>query len=122
MCRVARPLRSLGVQRGDRVGVYMGMVPEVAVAMLACARSLRAPLASVGSLSNPWVLAAWAGTVGMQVAAVYVPFLQEALHTAPLGPEHWALMLVVAVPLFVLAESFKRWRWRRERLPPAAAG
>jgi acetyl-CoA synthetase len=36
--RTARMLRSLGVERGDRVLIYMGMVPEVAVAMLACAR------------------------------------------------------------------------------------
>jgi len=31
-------LRSLGVQAGDRVAIYMGMVPEVVVGMLACAR------------------------------------------------------------------------------------
>ena len=31
-------LRSLGVQKGDRVAIYMGMVPEVVVGMLACAR------------------------------------------------------------------------------------
>ena len=38
VCRAANVLRSLGVQRGDRVIIYMGMVPEAAVAMLACAR------------------------------------------------------------------------------------
>ncbi|HEY5375362.1 MAG TPA: AMP-binding protein, partial [Polyangiaceae bacterium] len=31
-------LRKLGVQKGDRVAIYMGMVPEVMVGMLACAR------------------------------------------------------------------------------------
>ncbi len=36
--RTANTLRAFGVQRGDRVAVYMGMVPELAVAMLACAR------------------------------------------------------------------------------------
>jgi acetyl-CoA synthetase len=36
--RFANGLRSLGVQKGDRVAIYMGMVPELAVAMLACAR------------------------------------------------------------------------------------
>jgi acetyl-CoA synthetase len=36
--RFAAALRSLGVNKGDRVAIYMGMVPEVAVAMLACAR------------------------------------------------------------------------------------
>ncbi len=36
--RVANLLRSFGVRKGDRVAIYMGMVPEIAVAMLACAR------------------------------------------------------------------------------------
>ncbi|HET7488746.1 MAG TPA: acetate--CoA ligase [Acidimicrobiales bacterium] len=36
--RFANVLRSLGVERGDRVAVYMPMIPELAVAMLACAR------------------------------------------------------------------------------------
>ena len=36
--RAARLLRSLGVVRGDRVAIYMGMTPETAIAMLACAR------------------------------------------------------------------------------------
>ena len=66
------------------------------------------------------MLAAWAGNVLLQVAAVYVPFLQAALHTAPLGLQHWALIAVAAAPLFVIVESFKRWRWRRERHPVAA--
>jgi len=36
--RIANVLQRLGVQKGDRVAIYMGMVPEAAVAMLACAR------------------------------------------------------------------------------------
>jgi acetyl-CoA synthetase len=36
--RVANLLRELGVQKGDRVAIYMGMVPETVAAMLACAR------------------------------------------------------------------------------------
>jgi acetyl-CoA synthetase len=38
VCRLANGLRSLGVGEGDRVGIYLPMVPEAAVAMLACAR------------------------------------------------------------------------------------
>ncbi len=37
-CRFANALKSLGVERGDRVAIYLGMVPELPVAMLACAR------------------------------------------------------------------------------------
>jgi acetyl-CoA synthetase len=36
--RLANALRSLGVGRGDRVNIYLGMVPELPIAMLACAR------------------------------------------------------------------------------------
>ncbi|MCP4810218.1 MAG: acetate--CoA ligase [Proteobacteria bacterium] len=38
VCRAASALRELGVQKGERVIIYMGMVPEAAIAMLACAR------------------------------------------------------------------------------------
>ncbi|MBN1141674.1 MAG: acetate--CoA ligase [Deltaproteobacteria bacterium] len=38
VCRFANILKSMGVGKGDRVTIYMGRVPELAFAMLACAR------------------------------------------------------------------------------------
>ena len=38
VCRFANALKGLGVQTGDRVNIYLPMIPEAAVAMLACAR------------------------------------------------------------------------------------
>ncbi|MHB8447044.1 MAG: acetate--CoA ligase [Rudaea sp.] len=38
VCRAANLLRNLGVRKGDRVCIYLPMIPEAAVAMLACAR------------------------------------------------------------------------------------
>ncbi|HVB66230.1 MAG TPA: acetate--CoA ligase, partial [Acetobacteraceae bacterium] len=38
VCRLANALRGLGAQKGDRITIYLPMVPEAAVAMLACAR------------------------------------------------------------------------------------
>lgn len=38
VCKVANTLRSLGVKKGDRVCIYMPMIPESVFAMLACAR------------------------------------------------------------------------------------
>jgi acetyl-CoA synthetase len=38
VCRMANVLKKLGVAKGDRVTIYMPMIPEAAVAMLACAR------------------------------------------------------------------------------------
>ena len=38
VCQFANALKHLGIQKGDRVGIYMPMIPEAAIAMLACAR------------------------------------------------------------------------------------
>ena len=38
VCKAANMLKSLGVAKGDRITIYMPMIPEAAVAMLACAR------------------------------------------------------------------------------------
>ena len=38
VCKFANSLKHLGVQKGDRVCIYMPMIPEATVAMLACAR------------------------------------------------------------------------------------
>jgi acetyl-CoA synthetase len=38
VCRLANGLRSLGVKKGDRVAIYLPMIPELPVALLACAR------------------------------------------------------------------------------------
>ena len=38
VCRFSNGLKSLGINKGDRVTIYMPMIPEAAVAMLACTR------------------------------------------------------------------------------------
>ena len=38
VCRVANGLKELGIRKGDLVALYMPMVPELAIAVLACAR------------------------------------------------------------------------------------
>ncbi|MDX8391851.1 MAG: acetate--CoA ligase [Mariprofundaceae bacterium] len=38
VCRAANAMRALGIEKGDRVVIYMPMIPEAAVAMLACTR------------------------------------------------------------------------------------
>ncbi len=38
VCQFANVLKQLGIQKGDRVGIYMPMIPEAAISMLACAR------------------------------------------------------------------------------------
>jgi len=38
VCKFANVLKSLGIQKGDRIAIYMGMSPALPIAMLACAR------------------------------------------------------------------------------------
>jgi propionyl-CoA synthetase len=95
--RMAAILRSLGVKKGDRVLVYMPMIPEAAFAMLACARigALHSVVfggfASVSLASRiddaaPTVIvSADAGSRGGKVVA-YKPLLDEAIRLAANKP------------------------------------
>ena len=73
-------------------------------------RSSRLPMSQIGYFSNPWLLVAWAGTIGLQVCAVYVPFLQKALHTVPLGVNDWLVIIAVSVPILLVTEAIKRFK------------
>jgi len=52
VCRFANVLKSLGVRKGDRVGIYLPMIPEAVIAMQACAR-IGAPHSVVFSAFSP---------------------------------------------------------------------
>jgi P-type Ca2+ transporter type 2C len=79
-------------------------------------RSLYAPMATIGFFTNPWVLFAWTGNFALQLSAVYVPFMQNALHTVPLDLIDWGLILLVCAPLFLVTEIYKVQAWKkRER-------
>ena len=41
VCKIANGLKEIGVQKGDRVTIYLTMIPELAYTMLACAGSVR---------------------------------------------------------------------------------
>jgi Ca2+-transporting ATPase len=66
----------------------------------------------VGFFSNPWLLGAWSVTIGLQIAVVYVPFLQNAFGTVALGIEDWLWILAVSVPVFLIGELFKSIQWK----------
>ena len=70
-------------------------------------RSMSSPLAAIGWLTNPWVLIAVAGTIGLQACAVYIPFLQTALHTTAMHWKDWMIVVAIAAPIFVIVELTK---------------
>src|ERR1700682_5531034 len=51
VCRCANALKELGIRRGDRVAIYMPMIPELPIAMLACTRSGAAHTVVFGGFS-----------------------------------------------------------------------
>jgi propionyl-CoA synthetase len=96
--RAAAALRVLGVGRGDRVLIYMPMIPEAAFAMLACARIgaihsvVFGGFASVSLASRiddatpKAIVSADAGSRGGKVTA-YKPLLDEAIRIAKHKPQ-----------------------------------
>jgi Ca2+-transporting ATPase len=74
-------------------------------------RALQAPLATIGFFSNPFLLVAWVVEFGLQLCVIYVPLLQEAFHTVPLGWTEWGWIAITAVPIFILMEGYKWLRF-----------
>ncbi|TMS58604.1 propionate--CoA ligase [Imbroritus primus] len=101
--RMAAIMQGLGVQRGDRVLIYMPMIAEAAFAMLACTRIgaihsvVFGGFASVSLASRiddaapKLIVSADAGSRGGKVVA-YKPLLDEALQRAAHQPEHVLLV------------------------------
>jgi len=75
-------------------------------------RSLREPMTTIGFFTNKWILLAITFTIGLQVCAVYVPFLQDVLHTTAMGWEDWGIIVLVALPIFIITEIYKWIRWK----------
>jgi len=76
-------------------------------------RSIREPINIVGFFTNKWLLLAIAFTLVLQACAVYIPFLQEALHTTAMGWEDWGVIILISLPIFVLTELYKWIRWKK---------
>ncbi|WP_445258546.1 propionyl-CoA synthetase [Nocardioides aurantiacus] len=103
VARFAGVLRGLGVGRGDRVVIYMPMVPEAAVAMLACARlgavhsvvfggfAPRELALRIDDAEPRVVVAASCGLEGARVID-YKPLLDQACAQARTPPEHCVVL------------------------------
>ncbi|MGD8976755.1 MAG: propionyl-CoA synthetase [Gammaproteobacteria bacterium] len=103
VARVAGALRAMGVEKGDRVIIYMPMVPETVMAMLACARigaihsvvfggfAARELATRIDDAKPKVVLSA---SCGIEVSKVipYKPLLDEALEIAAHKPDHCMIL------------------------------
>ena len=116
VAKVAGALRDLGVEKGDRVVVYMPMVPEAVMTMLACARLgavhsvvfggfAAAELATRISDARPKVIVT--ASCGIEVSRViaYKPLLDRAIDLAEHKPDY---CLIVQRPPEIAALALGR--------------
>ncbi len=99
VARFAGVLRDLGVTKGDRVVIYMPMIPEAAVAMLACARIgavhsvvfggfAPAELAARIEDARPKVVVSASCGIEPSRVVAYKPMLDEAVRRSAHKPDH----------------------------------
>lgn len=124
--RVAAMLRSLGVQRGDRVLIYMPMVAEAAFAMLACTRigalhcvvfggfASGALASRIDDAEPVAIVSADAGSRGGKVVP-YKPLLDEALRLSRHQPAAVLLLDRGLAPLPMQPGRDHAWAALRER-------
>ena len=103
VARFAGALRSLGVEKGDRVVIYMPMVPETLIAMYACARigavhsvvfggfASRELAVRIDDAAPKVVLSASCGMEGQRIVE-YKPLLDRALTLARHAPSHCVIL------------------------------
>ncbi|CRI64348.1 Propionate-CoA ligase [Thiocapsa sp. KS1] len=131
VARFAGALLALGVTKGDRVIVYMPMVPEAAVAMLGCARIGAIHSVVFGGFSarelatriddaKPKVMVA--GSCGIEPNRVvhYKPLLDSAINLAEHKPEHCIILQREQEPGTLIAGRDLGWVEALAAAEPAA--
>ncbi|MGB7839398.1 MAG: HAD-IC family P-type ATPase, partial [Terrimicrobiaceae bacterium] len=71
-------------------------------------RSLTRSSWSLGAFSNLWLLAGVAAMIAAQMAFTYVPFMNEAFHSAPLDAAAWLRVSAVALAAGLIV-GFEKW-------------
>ncbi|WP_296695393.1 propionyl-CoA synthetase [Thiocapsa sp. UBA6158] len=131
VARFAGALLALGVAKGDRVIVYMPMVPEAAVAMLGCARIGAIHSVVFGGFSARELAtriddakpkAMVAGSCGIEPNRVvhYKPLLDSAINLAEHKPEHCIILQREQEPGTLIAGRDLGWTEALAAAEPAA--
>ncbi len=71
------------------------------------ARSDERTIFKLGVLRNKWLVVSISVAILLQMAVIYVPFLQVAFHTVPLGIDKWGIAILAGGSLFVIEETRK---------------
>ena len=131
VARVAGALKQLGVEKGDRVVIYMPMVPEAAMAMLACARIGAIHSVVFGGFAAPelakridaaqpkLVMSASCGLEPGRLIA-YKPLLDQALELSSYNVEHCLILQREQCHADLIAGRDVDWSETVARAEPAA--
>ncbi|MFA6603258.1 MAG: HAD-IC family P-type ATPase [Patescibacteria group bacterium] len=87
-------------------------------------RSFRKPFWRYGNFwKNPWLLAAVAINLTLQIVVTYVPYTRNFLKLAPLGAAHWGLLFLGIAAMIMFIEAVKWWQQKHGlRLRTGRAG
>ena len=130
VARIAGGLAALGVGKGDRVIIYMPMVPEAAMAMLACARLGAVHSVVFGGFAAPELaariddakpVAVLAASCGIEFGNVipYQPLLDGALAQASHKPGQVVMLQRHQAPADLAAGGYHDWRAWEAAAEPA---
>jgi propionyl-CoA synthetase len=131
VARLAGALRGLGVGKGDRVLIYMPMVPEAAMAMLACARlgaihsvvfgGFAAPeLATRIDDAQPKVILSASCGIEVQRVIPYKPLLDQAIAMAKVKPAACVILQRPMAQASLIAGRDHDWETLVAKAEPAA--
>jgi len=81
-------------------------------------RSESKSIFQMNPFSNKFLVGATAIVISLQFAAVYAPFLQKVLHTAPLSLSEWLVIIPIAASI-VFVEEIRKFFYRRKASIPA---
>ncbi|MGZ4482184.1 MAG: AMP-binding protein, partial [Gaiellales bacterium] len=128
--RLAGAIRELGVERGDRVVIYMPMVPEAVFAMLACARLGAVPSVVFGGfaphelavrIDDAQPRAILSASCGIEVSRLipYKPMLDRAIELAEHSPERCLILQREQAPADLVPGRDLDWREQVAQASPA---
>lgn len=80
------------------------------------ARSLRRPIWHTPLLGNLWLILAVLGGFGLQLMALYIPFLRRLLATRPLSVFEWLVVFAEAMLVIGIIELVKWWFLKKEKI------
>jgi propionyl-CoA synthetase len=120
VARVAGALQRLGIDKGDRVIIYLPMVPEAAIAMLACARIGAVHSVVFGGFAPPELAAriddaqpkaVLTASCGIEFTNVipYQPLVDKAIKLARHKPAHKVMLQRAQCPVDLAAGGYLDW-------------